>query len=555
MRFTRLLVFFLVIFNFFTSFIGLAQAAAIQCTPQTKGAFQKAVDDKEQCGENLCFEPKTGGLVNKTPADCYAKRQPTAQEKAKVDAAADKSITDAKAVNYKETNLLVTNTPAKPTLLTPRMTITVTADKDVFLTGQTYSTYIEPQSIPLSCRVPGTYGGRARVVSARIIEIPFTINTAYCNKIVGDWKATLYYGEQYTYSTIPENLKVFNNYAFTIYASDFLQVSSLKSPLAANEKPTVIVSNAVKGKTYTFWWDGYYISAGSKMAESDGYFQLEVDSTKVKDQAEKDHRLCAIAEAASLGSIITDKACEAFTTFKFSSTPVTTTANSCAIEPAVLDTNSLVLVKALNVEKNRKYRVDLVTPTAAINIPALVDSGDSGNVTLSVGKQVVGIYDINVYKDDDRFVCTAKFEVKTPEKAAEDAKKAAATKKTCTRVCVSNDEVNEVCLNGECVPASRAAGDINVAKNCLNTAIGCVPISLNAFINGLLAWTAGIAGGIAFLLMIMGSLEMVTSQGNAEQLKKGREQFIAAISGLLFIIFSITLLQIIGADILGIFPR
>jgi hypothetical protein len=107
----------------------------------------------------------------------------------------------------------------------------------------------------------------------------------------------------------------------------------------------------------------------------------------------------------------------------------------------------------------------------------------------------------------------------------------------------------QVCTGEEC---TKAAGDINAEKQCINTAIGCVPINLNSFINALLVWTAGIAGGIAFLLMIFGSFQMLTSQGNADQLKKGREQFIAAISGLLFIIFSITLLQIIGADILGI---
>jgi hypothetical protein len=42
------------------------------------------------------------------------------------------------------------------------------------------------------------------------------------------------------------------------------------------------------------------------------------------------------------------------------------------------------------------------------------------------------------------------------------------------------------------------------------------------------------------------------SQGNPEQVKGAREQLTAAIIGLLFIIFSLVILQIIGVNILKI---
>lgn len=86
----------------------------------------------------------------------------------------------------------------------------------------------------------------------------------------------------------------------------------------------------------------------------------------------------------------------------------------------------------------------------------------------------------------------------------------------------------------------------------VKTAIGCVPTRPNDFIKGLLRFAMGIGGGIALLLMIFGALQMITSAGSPESLKKGQEQFTSAIIGLLFIIFSVLLLQIIGADILGI---
>lgn len=127
-------------------------------------------------------------------------------------------------------------------------------------------------------------------------------------------------------------------------------------------------------------------------------------------------------------------------------------------------------------------------------------------------------------------------------------------KDSVAKKCVGEQPKNTVCLNGKWVAASKAAGIIDNERQCIATAIGCVPYNVRGFIDGVLAWSAGIAGGLAFLLMILGSLQMLTSQGNPDQLKKGREQFVAAISGLLFIIFSITLLQIIGTDILGIFP-
>lgn len=86
----------------------------------------------------------------------------------------------------------------------------------------------------------------------------------------------------------------------------------------------------------------------------------------------------------------------------------------------------------------------------------------------------------------------------------------------------------------------------------IQTAIGCVHTKPVAFISDALRFIAGIAGGIAFLLMLTGAFQMITSSGNPETLNAGRERFTSAIIGLLFIIFSVLLLQIIGVDILGL---
>lgn len=98
-----------------------------------------------------------------------------------------------------------------------------------------------------------------------------------------------------------------------------------------------------------------------------------------------------------------------------------------------------------------------------------------------------------------------------------------------------------------CEPGSGGAGTGGIA-----TAIGCIPTEPKAFVEAILKFAAGAGGGIALLLMVAGAFRMITSAGNPETIKKGREQFSSAIIGLLFILFSVLLLKFIGVDILGL---
>lgn len=86
----------------------------------------------------------------------------------------------------------------------------------------------------------------------------------------------------------------------------------------------------------------------------------------------------------------------------------------------------------------------------------------------------------------------------------------------------------------------------------VRTALGCVPTEPNKLITLLVQMGATIGGGITLLLMIFGAIRMIMSAGNPEQLKQGQEQFKSAVIGLLFIIFAVLLLQIIGVNILSI---
>lgn len=100
------------------------------------------------------------------------------------------------------------------------------------------------------------------------------------------------------------------------------------------------------------------------------------------------------------------------------------------------------------------------------------------------------------------------------------------------------------CLAGPGTPDSDGKGIL--------TAIGCVPTEPKALVEGLLKYGTVAAGAIAFLLMLLGAIGMITAEGNPEAIKNSQERFYSAIVGLLLIIFSVLLMQVIGVDILDL---
>lgn len=81
------------------------------------------------------------------------------------------------------------------------------------------------------------------------------------------------------------------------------------------------------------------------------------------------------------------------------------------------------------------------------------------------------------------------------------------------------------------------------------TALGCLPTDPADFVAWLLSAAIRIGGGIAFLLMLWGGFQTMTSSGNPEKLNQGKDILVSAGVGLLFIIFAVLLLKIIGVDI------
>jgi hypothetical protein len=101
-------------------------------------------------------------------------------------------------------------------------------------------------------------------------------------------------------------------------------------------------------------------------------------------------------------------------------------------------------------------------------------------------------------------------------------------------------------------PAPPCVDDITKTKICtkVKTAFGDVGTQPGAFITRLFGILLAASGAIATLLIMRAGYQIMTARGNPEGIKEGREKLVAAIVGLMFLIFSFVLLQVIGVDLL-----
>ena len=92
----------------------------------------------------------------------------------------------------------------------------------------------------------------------------------------------------------------------------------------------------------------------------------------------------------------------------------------------------------------------------------------------------------------------------------------------------------------------------HTGKFACNTAIGRIDVDPEGFARSILRLLLGLAGGLLLVLIIINGYKLMTSQGDPEKIKDAREGIIAAITGILLIIFSLSLLQLIASNIIGI---
>lgn len=86
----------------------------------------------------------------------------------------------------------------------------------------------------------------------------------------------------------------------------------------------------------------------------------------------------------------------------------------------------------------------------------------------------------------------------------------------------------------------------------VNTALGGISSDPMGFIRSVMAVLLSLSGGIALILIIMSGYKLMTSRGDPEKIQGAKDRLTSAIIGLLFIIFSLVIVEIIGVDILAI---
>jgi heme/copper-type cytochrome/quinol oxidase subunit 2 len=94
-------------------------------------------------------------------------------------------------------------------------------------------------------------------------------------------------------------------------------------------------------------------------------------------------------------------------------------------------------------------------------------------------------------------------------------------------------------------PLASLALTSNIGCNTLN-GLNCSATDFNSFIRIIINWMLGIAFGIAVLFLIVGGFWYITSAGNEETAEKGRGTAINAIIGIVIIILSYVIINVVS---------
>lgn len=344
-------------------------------------------------------------------------------------------------------------------------------------------------------------------------------------------------------------------------------VTESSNQICTDKVTQVRVRNMVEGETYRLWWDGNIVNWAWKGKAEGNTMVLDLGGGDSLPGLRKNETnfLCLAKGDTSLPPAVAPKgqcstsAGNTFLPFNFpedqsSCSKVETQKCSVDIKPSANNTGQkrvTIIGTNLNTPVS-DLRGDLVyrsntPPTVVPYLDFGTNSGSGSNLNwvIEVPKGNYGVY---LYpKSGSVQVCKVEFTVDDKIETGNTQEHKGPDFKT-----IACGENGEKCSNSSGQFCNTSTGQLAEDGNGVLTAIGCVPKDPAQLIAGLMKYITGFSGGVALLLMVFGSFQMMTSGGNADTLKKGREQFVSAVIGLLFVIFSTLLLQIIGVDILGL---
>ncbi|NCN83020.1 MAG: hypothetical protein GW947_03560 [Candidatus Pacebacteria bacterium] len=163
-----------------------------------------------------------------------------------------------------------------------------------------------------------------------------------------------------------------------------------------------------------------------------------------------------------------------------------------------------------------------------------------GNSVTSIGKPVMCEKSFRVSLDCDN-TCL----IDEPEASPRSDEVVGAMFELCT-------QITDKDLQAECntCASEGEGGDENQAG--IWTAIGCIKRSPTAIIQRLVTLGLGIGGGVSLIMTLAGGFILTTSQGDPKRTGQAKEMITNAIIGLIFVIFSVTILQFMGYTVLRI---
>lgn len=144
-------------------------------------------------------------------------------------------------------------------------------------------------------------------------------------------------------------------------------------------------------------------------------------------------------------------------------------------------------------------------------------------------------------------ICGANVPIRTKGGCTEEGRKKPSTPVTtgtfslCEQA--SNETEKKACEN--CYEGRAISG-----KSGIWTAVGCIPTGTQGIVETLLKIGLGLSGGFVVLAILAGSFMFATSAGETKKVQEAQEMITAAIVGLLFVIFSVIILQFIGVNLL-----
>ena len=408
---------------------------------------------------------------------------------------------------------------------------------DQTLSDVTYSFHAwkdgeKPTDCSISATTANSGSGRlekGRRTDGTLYQFTASWNINGCTAREGVWHFRLWVGSGT--SDLTDASTIIKDYPFEMQqlGGEVPVIAPGKPVYSLTEDPYVILSNARSGNTYTFFWEASptqkdiagKVKPGTSIPQS-----VKLSRAGIQDGPGK-RTLCM-----AIGDYVTALflKCDRYkAVFEFKAEIPPPSGPECKINPMggdhPNDTDDISL-SASGVTPFTLYRADLNGDSKGTQY---TEKDTVGPILLG-RKLSQGTYTANLYKDaDGSLVCGKTFTVGA--KSPPGTYTSPATGPTTTS------------KGTPCNPPGGGEGIL--------TAIGCVPTEPVAFVKAFLQFTVAIAGGFAFLLMIIGAFQMITSAGNPDTLNAGRDRFTNAIIGLLFVIFAVLLLKIIGIDILN----